>query len=268
MDKRAIRTSDGAREIIEYNINTIYHLPKKYKYLDKALKNVRYDLLKLLKFCKENEPILWKQKYVWFIDNKRFTEIVRERTTKATSNRHFNYLCCLGVISKLKQTEEDMTGVNMTFLLNEREKGKIRPINTFTVHKYTEKKLKEIEQRAAKLLENKITPGNISNDKLKANGCTELAKEVFYANSEKSIRNKEKDFQKVLKQLEKLCNEKGYTNKKELCNSLDWNRDKLDNILNIFKNIWQQLYQYKAPNREETVRYNLKSKAWIILKRR
>ena len=40
MDKRAIRTPDGARDILKYNINVIYHLPKKYKNLNKALKDV------------------------------------------------------------------------------------------------------------------------------------------------------------------------------------------------------------------------------------
>lgn len=267
MDKRAIRTPDGAREIIEYNTNIIYHLPKKYINLDRALANVRRDLLKIFKFCKENEPIIWQQKYVWFIDNDRLTEVVRKRTTYSTSNKHFNFLCCLGALNKLKQTESSMTGVNMTFLLNEREKGKIRPINTFTIYKYTEKKLDEMEQRAAELLEHKITPGNISNDKLKASGCSILAKEVFYANSEQSLQNKETDFQEVLKQLELLCDEKGYTNKKELCSSIGWNKDKLDKFLNIFKDTWQQLYQYKAPTKAEIEQYNLKNKLWIITRR-
>ena len=267
MDKRARRTPDGARKIIEYNTNIVYHLPKKYSCLDRALKNVRRDLLKLFKFCKDNEPIIWKQKYVWFIDNNQFTEDVRKRSTYSISNKHFNFLCCLGVIHKLKQTKSNMTGVNMTFLLNERENGKIRPINTFTVYKYTEKKLEEMDQRAAELLEHKITPGNISNDKLKASGCNDLAAEVYYANSENSIHNKNRQFQKVLNQIEKLCDEKGYTDKKELCSNLGWSRDKLDNILRIFSRSWQQLYQYKAPNKEEARQYKLRSKAWIIIRR-
>lgn len=266
MDKRAVRTTEGARAIIEYNKNIIYHLPKKYMNLEKALKDVRRDLLKLFKFCMEKEPIPWHQKYAWHIDNKRLTDL-RKRTTRATSNKHFNYLCCLGAVTKLKQTDKDMTGVNMTFLLNERENGKIRPINTFTICRYTEKKLAEMEQRAAELLKYKITPGNISNDKLKASGCENLAKEVYYANSEKSLQNKENEFQEVLEQLEKLCTDKGYTNKKELCSSLDWKRDKLDKFLNIFKDIWQQLYQYKAPTKADAEKYNLKSKSWIITKR-
>lgn len=267
MDKRAIRTPDGARDILKYNINVIYHLPKKYKNLNKALKDVRRDLLNLFKFCKDNEPIIWKQKYVWFVDNGRLTRVVRNRTTKSTSNRHFNFLCCLDAIHKLEQTKGNMTGVNMTFLLNEREKGKRIGINTFTIYKYTEKQLERMEQRAAELLQHGITPGNISNDKLKASGCEALAKEVFYLNSEESLQHKEKVFNTVMDLLQQLCSEKGYTDKKELCSRLEWNRNKLDKYLNIFKNTWQQLYQYKAPNKAETEQYNLKSKAWIITRR-
>lgn len=266
MDKRAIRTPEGAREIIEYNTNIIYHLPPKYKSLNVALKGVREDLLKILKFCKNNEPIIWKQKYVWFLDNKRLVGL-RKRMGRATANRHFNYLSCIGVINKLSQTENNRTAVNATFLLNERENGKIRDINTFTIYKYSEKKLEEMEARAAELLKNKITPGNISNDMLKAHCCLDLAAEVFYANSENSIHDKEKDFQKVLEMLQKLCDKKGYTNKRELCSYLEWNRDKLDNILKIFSDSWKQNYQYKAPNKIETEKYNLKSKAWIIIKK-
>ena len=267
IDKRAIRTPDGAREIIEYNINVLYHLPKQYKNLEKALINVRKDLYDILHFCQDNDPIIWHQKYVWFIDNDRLTEVVRKRTTYSTSNKHFNYLCCIGALNKLKQTENNMTGVSATFLLNEREKGKIRPPNTFTVYRYTSKKLAEMDGRAAQLLEHKITSGNISNDKLKASGCQELAEEVFYANSETSIQNKTRKFKKVLEQILRLCDHKGYTDKKELCSSLGWSRNRLDKFLNVFKEQWQQEYQYKAPNKQETEKYNLKSKSWIITRR-
>lgn len=266
MDSRAIRTPDGAREIIDYNTQIIYHLPKKYKNLEHVLKDVRRDLLKIFKFCKKNDPIIWKQKYVWFIDNKRLTTEVRKRTTKPTSNRHFNYLCSIGALHKLEQTENNMTGVNMTFLLNERENGKRRGINTFTIYKYTEKKLDEMEQRAAELREHKITPGNISNDKMKASGSLELAKEVFYANSDTSIEKKEGELQELLEIIDELC-EKGYTTKNEVCSSMGWSRDKLDQILSIFRETWKLLYRYKAPSKAETERYKLKSKAWIITRR-
>lgn len=267
MDKRAIRTVEGAREIIEYNLNVLYHLPAKYVYLNRALVNVRADLLKLLKFCKDHNPIIWKQMYVWFVDTNRLTAAVRHRTTRSTSNRHFNFLSCIGAINKLEQYENNRTGVNMTFLLNERENGKIRDINTFTVYRYTDKKLEEMERRSEQLVTNKITSGNISRDKLVASGCVDLADEVFYANNKNSVNNKIREFQTVLDQLERLCAEKGYTNKVELCNALGWSRDKLDAILNIFNGIWGQQYQYKPPNKADIELYGLKSKSWIIKRR-
>lgn len=267
IDKRLRRTPAGALNIIEYNLNLLYHLPKKYRCLDRALKNVRADLLRLLRFCKEHEPLIIQQKYVWFIDNKRLTEKVRKKTTAATSNRYFNYLCCLGAIHKLPQGEGNLTGVNLTFLLNEQENGKTRPINTFTVYKYTPKQLEKMEARAQLLLENGITQGNISHDKLVASGCAEMAAEVYYANSDKAIVKKERDFKRLLELLSRLCNEKGHTTKRELCDLLDWRKDKLDRILGTFKKEWQQQYSYKAPNKEETEQYNLKSKAWIMTRR-
>ena len=201
------------------------------------------------------------------IDNKRLTEKVRKKTTAATSNRYFNYLCCLGAIHKLPQGEGNLTGVNLTFLLNEQENGKTRPINTFTVYKYTPKQLEKMEARAQLLLENGITQGNISHDKLVASGCAEMAAEVYYANSDKAIVKKERDFKRLLELLSRLCNEKGHTTKRELCDLLDWRKDKLDRILGTFKKEWQQQYSYKAPNKEETEQYNLKSKAWIMTRR-
>lgn len=267
MSNKAIRTSDGAREIIEYNIYILYHLPKRYSNLEKALKNVRYDLLKILNFCKDKEPIIWKQKYVWFVDNKRLTEVVRERKTKATSNRHFNYLCCIGAIEKLEQYENHRTGVNMTFLANQENGSKKRDINTFTVYRYTQQKLEYMEQRAAMLLESKVTAENISNDKLKACGLTGMAEEVFYANSEKSIKNKMRSFEMIMEQVAKLCDEKGYTDKGEVCSCIGWSRDRLDYMLNIFRHEWTEQYQYKAPNKFEVEKYRLESRKWIIIRR-
>lgn len=262
IDKRAIRTSDGAREIIQYNRTVLYHLPKKYKNLDAALQSVRDDLFTIMKFCMKPDPVIWNQNYTWFIDNGNLTR-ERRKTTKKVSNTHFNYLCCIGAITKHKQTSRSMTGVNMTFLLN--NPGK-RPMNTFSIHKYTEKKLDEMEQRAAELREHKITPGNINCDKLKASGLQELAERIYYLNSKKTIDDKTERFEIVLEHLEKLC-EKGYTNKKELCSSLNTSRDKLDKLLNIFKEQWQQLYEYKAPNKQDKEKYNITSKSWIITRR-
>ncbi|MBR5583733.1 MAG: hypothetical protein IKW21_04325 [Lachnospiraceae bacterium] len=265
MDSKAIRTPEGARDILEYNINLLYHLPKKYKCLDRALRDVRGEMFKLLQFCKSKDPIIWKQKYVWFVERNRMKAIMNVGTVRS-ANKKFNYLCCLGILEKVKQSEDDMIGVNMMFLLDYKDKGRKvnRPINTFAVHRYTEKKLDEIEKRAAKILEHKITPGNISNDKLKASDCGDLAAEVYYANSEKSIENKTRAYKQITDLIDQLCEEKGYTDKDELCLIMGWKREYLDRILTVFKETWLQQYKYKAPTKAEVEKYKLQSKSWII----
>jgi len=266
MTNKTNRTPEQAHAIIEHNIQVIYHIPNKYKYLTNTLKSVRKDLLNILHFCEEHDPIIWKNKYIYFIDNKRLTR-VRKRTTETTSNLHFNYLCCIGVIRKVKQTNDNMTGVNMTFLLNEREKGKKRPINTFIVPKYTEKRLEQMDARAKELIDNKITAGNISHDKLVSNGLKKLAKEVYFANSKNAIYKKENQFNIVCKLIDQLIAKKGYTTKLEILYILEIKKQELDHLLNIFKHVFNEKYNYKPPTKQEIKQHALLYKKWIITRK-
>lgn len=260
MDKRAARTPDGAKAIIEYNIEVLYHLPNKYPCLIRVLEPTRKDLLKLLNFCKRHEPIIYKQKYTWFMANSKLTNL-RDKTTGSVSNKRFNYWCSIGVINKLEQKKwKELTEINKRFT----NKFGQRAINTFTVYKFTEKKLQEMEENAAVLLAHKITAGNISHDKLLGSGLDELANKVYMMDSKKSFEKKKIDFNTITEITEELIDEKGYTNKNELIGRLNWKREKLDRILNVHKEIWNSLYDYKAPNKEDVERYNLKSKSWII----
>ena len=121
MGLRAIRTPDGARAIIEHNIQVIYHLPNRYHYLELALKTTRNDLLKFLNDIKNIEPIIWGQagnKYVWYKSNKKLAKNVRRAGACSTCSRHFNYLCCLGVLVKLPQYQGHMIGINQEFILD------------------------------------------------------------------------------------------------------------------------------------------------------
>ena len=263
-DNRAIRTADGARAIIEHNIYTIYHLPTRYQALNRALKDVRQDLLSILNYIKDIEPIIYRQQYCWYLDNGALTNKVRKRTTKATSNRRLNYLFCIGVLRKIKQTEHNMIGINMEFML---ESGINRPMNVLTVYRYTDKELGKLENRAKILLEHGITAGNISRDKLVASGCIELADEVYYANSKTSIQRKDKLYNKLTLCLDTLISEQGYCTKSQLCIVLSWQRDKLDNIMRVYAMQWQQCYTYKAPNNTDIEQYGLLTKKWIIKKK-
>jgi hypothetical protein len=106
-----------------------------------------------------------------------------------------------------------MIGINMEFLI---ETEKKRPMNVFTVYRYTPKKLEQLERRAEKLLRCGVTEGNISHDKLVASGCPELAREVYFANSDTSILYKEKMLRNVFQCVTELCDKKGYTTKSEV----------------------------------------------------
>ena len=264
MDKRAIRTPEGARDIIEYNIQRIYHLPSRYRNLNKALEPVRKDLLDILQYIKDIKPIIWHQKYVWYVYTDKLTYTVRKRTTRATSNRHFNFLCCIGVLHKLPQNGENMIGVNMEFMF---ETDKSRPMNVFTVYRYTTEELERLEQRATELIDHGITSGNISKDKLVASGLPELAREVFFANREESYTNKEKLLETVFKAITELCEEKGYTTKAEVCRTVKLRREQLDNLLKVFDQAWQRGYSYRPPNKQEKEQYQIQNNKWIIKRR-
>lgn len=264
MIKTAIRTPEGAREILEYNIGIIYHLPEKYKYVSVMLKDVRKELLKILNYIKDVKPIIYKQKYVWYLDSTTLTAKIKMRTTRATCSRHFNYLCCLGLLNKIEQTQESMIGINREFMI---ETGSRSPMNVISVYRYTEKELDRIEERAKLLRENKITPGNISFNRLMANGCCELAREVFFANAEKAVDKKQREFKQLMESLEVCCSKEGYTTKGKLYSVLPLKSHEIDRLFQIFKEQIWKTYTYKAPTKQDIEKYELKTKKWIIIKK-
>lgn len=266
MGNTANRTAEGAWKILDYNIAVLYHLPSRYKNLNRILTPVKWDLYNILHHIRKIEPIPWHQKYVWYLDTGHLTTRVRKRSSgaTATSNRHFNFLCCIGVLQKLKQTEDNMLGVNQEFMI---ETGKKRPMNVFTVYRYTPKKLEQLEQRAEKLLKAKVTEGNISHDRLVASGLPELAREVYFANSDTSIIYKENMLKNVFQCVTELCEKKGYTTKAEVCRTMHLRREQLDNLLKVFGNAWEQNFCYKAPNKQEKEQYQITDSKWIITRR-
>lgn len=264
MIKTAIRTPEGAKTIIEDNIQILYHIPKKYKYLNQMIEPVKHDVLRILQYIKNVDPIIWKQKYVWYLDNGALTYKVRKKSTTATSNRHFNYLCCMGLLNKIKQTKENMINVNMEFMIETNSK---MPMNVFSVYRYTDKELQRIEERSKKMSENKITSGNISKDKLIAADLKELAEEVYFSNSKKSFQKKEIELKKVLDFIEKQCTTVGFTTKNEICSNLNISKDKLDSLFKIFKKQISDKYNYKAASKEQKQLFNITTKKWIITRR-
>lgn len=160
------------------------------------------------------EPIIYRQKYVYYMDNGRLTTKVRGKTTTAVSNHHFNYLCCVGLLTKLKQTDENSVGINYEFRIENPDKK--HNINVFTIYRYTEKRLEQMDKQAGILLEHKVTPGSISCDKLRATGLNDLANKI-YMNDIESFNRKEAFKDKALKVIDTELADNGYTTKVKLC---------------------------------------------------
>lgn len=259
------RSVAGAKAILEENQQTIYHLSTgKYPNLSKALKLVKSDLLRILSFCKKHDPIIYKQRYTWFLDTNKLTYTVRKKTTRSTSNAHFNYLCAIGALTKIHQYNDDITGINATHKLNSPDKD---TINTFSIPRYTEQRLERMEQRAKRLYSLKITPSNISHDKLLASGCRSIAKSVYYTNSNKALDRKKEQWEKLQTAINTAITSKGYTTKAETAKALKISRIKLDKLITTFRLEWDRAYIYKAPNAQERNTYALENKSWIITRR-
>ena len=258
------KIENGKEKIIE-DINVIYHLPKGYvnihKCLDDPKSPVRKDLLDILNFLKKKDPIIYRQMYVYYLDTTSLTAKVRKKTTRGTSNRHFNFLCALGFFRKIPQTEEDMLYINLEMLI---ETGNRRPMNVITVPLYTSDKLDQIDQTAKLFISKKITPGNISNDKLKAAGLSDIAKKIYPANAKKSYQNKLDQKRQLEKVLENAMQTKGYIYMDQVAAEMNFPKKEMKKIWNIFKSDLEERYRYGATTAVQSQKFNIPTKKWVI----
>lgn len=257
---------NGRKKVIE-DINVIYHLPKGYKHIHKCLDDpkspVRKDLLDILNYLKKKDPIIYHQMYVYYLDTTSLTTKVRKKTTRGTSNRHFNFLCALGFFQKIPQTEEDMLYVNLEMLI---ETGNRRPMNVITVPLFTSDVLEQIEKTAKLFVDQKVTPGNICNDKLKAAGLSGIAKKIFPANSKKSYLDKLDQKQKLEKVLKNAMHTKGYIYMDQVAGEMDLPEKEVKKIWNTFKSDLEERYRYGATTAVQSKKFNIPTKKWVISK--
>lgn len=262
---------ERAQEIIKANIQRVYKLPKKYKNLHTVLED--YELItllrKILNFIKDKDIIIYRRKYCFFMDNNKITGL-RKKTSKGVSNRYTNYLCAIGFIKKVPQYVENagyrdflrMTRINRTIYKQDKSR---RAINTYTFEEYTKEYLTEIDKRAGILLENGVTPHNISFNLLCAKGLEDIAHEVYPTMHDNAFKKKERECKRLLSCIEDKCISNGYTTKQELTNALQITREELDKLFRIFKDTIKESYSYKAPNRIEKDTFDLKTETWIII---
>ena len=249
---------DHAREIIDRNRYYINHTPAQYENIQRILQydEIKHLLLKVFRYVKERNFFIYRRKYVFFLPTSAINRI-RGKTTKSVSSRYINFLCCVGFINKQYQhididgliEKTRLTGVNTNFLIDHPNKT---PINTFFFRPYEKKgELARLEDRARRLIEGGITPGNLSRDMLIENGCADIADQVFFQNQKKDTEPERRQLRKLKSFIDQRLNQQGYTTKDDIYWNSGLKRSAVDKLFRIYKSdLWQQ-YQYKAPNKAE-----------------
>lgn len=261
-------TVGRGQEIVQKNINTIYKLPEKYRYLTHYLSgDLRTTLLNTLNFLKDKKIILDRHKYMFFLSDSLLTVRVRKKKSQTgTSNRHINLLCALGLFRKEFQSiyHDALIDVNRNFLEDNFSK---RPINVFSFRLLTEKELQRCEDRAKKLYTAGVTTGRMSFAYLMINGLGDLAKEVYPKNNRLSPELKKKEFKELLEVLEKCIDTYGYCTVQMLKDNLPYPDQEIDQLRRIFKQRLEEKYNYKRPTTEQIERWNLPDQKFVYTKK-
>lgn len=268
---RGQRSVDKARAILEQNIYRIYHLQKKKIYIrsaldmDKENQPLRDLLLKILNFCKNVEPVIYRQKYVYHLDNGRITYEFRGNQSTGTASRYFNYLCAMGLLKKQAQIPGKKTLINEQF---QEQTKRPRPINVVSIPEYTNSCLNQIEARTEALLLNKVTKGNISRNKLMAVGLADLANEVFPLNQKKAYPNAKKQYQRLEQVIEQALKDQGYIYIGQVAEALEMPEKDVKGLKRIFNEDFESKYRYGATTAVQAEQYNIPTKKWIITRRK
>lgn len=268
-----------SKEILQYNRKRIYKLPKKFEYLQLALEPmVEQLLLDIIAYWLKKDCIGYgSHGMVYFLSTHNGTYAVRKKTTRGVTNRYINYLCALGLLKKLEQRimygydqrerrylrKNIITIVNRNHLKYDKNQN-LEPINTFEVFKYTTEVLEECNKRAERLLNAKITPGNISYNQLAINGMEDIAKEIYIKDRKLSVEKKIREYEILVECIDFLISEKGYTTKQEIFDNCQLEDKELEKLFKIFKQKLKESYNYKAPTKEDKEKFELDTDKWIL----
>lgn len=262
-------TIESGQEIVKNNLQVLYHLPDSYTaihyFLDKG--TLKHTLYKILNYIKDKRVIIDKHRYEFLLDTKQLTGKVRKKIgSDGTSNRHFNLLCCMGLINRVYQSphKDILLDTNREFL---KKSPFSRPINVFAFREYTEKELKRIEERSERLKAAGVTIGCISANYLSLNGCEDIANEVYFSNDRTAPEKKAVEAGDLFSVMELLTDRDGYTTREIVKENLVFPDKELDKVFRIFKSQIEELYTYKSPTKEQMQRWGLTSKKYIYVKK-
>ena len=278
-------------QIIKNNIKVLYHIDK-YAYLKTALKSdkrlaiePKKLLYNILNFLKDKELIYDKNndKWCFFLTTDTITELRKKdkyekieymhqqflSRNKATSNHYINYLSALGVINKMYQPFYmsyadilQLTEINRRFLLNNLEKS--IPINFFYIEPYTKNKLEEMEERAKRILQAKLTPGKAwSKATLQARNLGDIAEELYRRNND-VIAYKTDVFDYMCYVIDRCIEIKGYARKEDLSNNMLVDDKTIENIRMVFKPRLSDKYYYKRATKQQRENYGINDNKFIF----
>lgn len=257
-----------------YNMNKLYKLGDGRPAISKALTPALFETLKaILKFANDHEPQILDYVYgqaVYTLTTGRTTYQLRGRKTVGVSNRHFNYLCAMGLLTKIIQStnlsmSHLLTTANKEFMsegVSEDEHMKT-PMNTFGIQRWTPFKLNMVEEQTQILLDNNITAGNISSEKLCIAGLYDIADRIYYNNNKIYWKNRE--IYKAIKQfILNSIDANGYCTKSEIYKGVPYTQKQIEHILKLYKAEWQTELEYGPPTKEHKKQYGITDRRWIF----
>lgn len=261
-----MKPSRKQQRLIKNNIGKITTLdPSKYPTLKHILKGTLLETLLSIYEYEQTHPMIEHEgQFAFFADNTALTHRIRKKTSGyATSNRHLNFLCCLGILEKVYQGKdrESLLAVNRKFL--DQNSDKSLPINALYVPRLTHEKLTDCERRARILTSAVVTTGNISYNTLVLNGLTEMAAEVYFHNSPFAPERKAELFEMVSLILDMLIEDHGYATRQQVMDNLLITDAETEQLFKITKPLLANIYHYGRPTKTQKERFNLDSNSFI-----
>ena len=263
--------------INKYNNDKLYNLGRGRPAISKALtKPLRQTLRQILLFAMEHEPQILLYGFglaVYTIPTPLLSRI-RGKKSEGVSNRHLNYLCAMGLLVKVPQsTETDivsmqlLTDANREFMKQKvpEDANMLHPMNTIRIPKWTPTRLDAIEERTRLLLDNGITAGNISCERLCTSGLYDIACNIYCDNRRNYKRNRY-NFNIIRQFISDSIDDKGYCTKAEIYNGLKLREKQIDQALSMYKLVWQHEFNYGPPKKKHKQQYGITGNKWIYTK--
>lgn len=262
-------TIESGQSIARTNIERLYHFPRSYKAINYYLGrgSLKRTLLGILNYIKDKQIIIDKHRYNFLLDTATLTDKIRKsRASSSTSNRHFNLLCCMGMLNRVYQSsyKNILLDANRNFL---KTTGRDTPINVFSIREYTERELDRIEERCQRLMDADVTIGCISYNYLALNGLKDIADEVYFQNNRSAPLKKLNDLEDMMQVLYDLTETYGYATKQMIHEETGVVMYEVEKILRIFKTEISHYYDYKRPSKKQMEELVLDEKKYIFIRK-